>query len=171
MVSTCPLILVSSSPFNKLLRIIPSTPITTGITVFVLFHSVFALQLDQGTYLSFFFSFISGSPVRQSSLIGRFANFCWFSLDVFIWPWVDDFFVSEIVREFVRLNLLDGFWFEIKPLFRRSNLNFLHDSQWISFPSESCIVLILSTPLNYHHVQFYCVFTHLFVLGRQVMGL
>ena len=37
-VSTCPLIFKSSSPFNKHLRIVPSVPTTIGITVMFMLH-------------------------------------------------------------------------------------------------------------------------------------
>ena len=44
MVSTCPLISKSSSPFTKPLGIIPSALITTGITVNFMFPSFLVLQ-------------------------------------------------------------------------------------------------------------------------------
>ena len=55
MVSTCPFISKSSSPFNKPLVTVPKAPITTGIIVTFMFHSFFN-SLARSWYL-FFFSF------------------------------------------------------------------------------------------------------------------
>ena len=56
MISTCPLIYKSSSSFTNPLRIDPSIPITIGITVTFIFHSIFLVfSRGIGSYLSFRF--------------------------------------------------------------------------------------------------------------------
>ena len=54
MVSTCPLISKSSSPFNNPLEIIPSAPI---IIVIFMFHRFLVLKQGRDNYLSLFFTF------------------------------------------------------------------------------------------------------------------
>ena len=58
MVFARPPIFISNSPFTKPLGIVPSTPITNGITVTFMFHVTFFSSLARSQYLSlFFFSF------------------------------------------------------------------------------------------------------------------
>ena len=56
-VSTCPLISESSSPFTNPLGIVPRAPITIGITVTFIFHNFFS-SLARFRYLSLFSPFI-----------------------------------------------------------------------------------------------------------------
>ena len=76
MVSSCSLISKSSSPFTKLLEIVPSAPITNGITVnFMVYRSFISLASSKYLPLSSF-SFNFHSVVcagRQSPLFGRFS--------------------------------------------------------------------------------------------------
>ena len=67
MISTCPLIFKSSTPFTNLLRIVPSAPIIIGLTVTLIFYSLYD-SLDRSRYLSFRFLLIllSGPPERQN---------------------------------------------------------------------------------------------------------
>ena len=41
----------------------------------------------------------------------------------------------------MRLILYNRFWFAHIPFVRRSNYSFLHNSQWTTFPTQSCLVL------------------------------
>ena len=54
MVSTRPLISMSSSPFKDLSVTVPRAPLTIDITVTFMFHSFFFYSLARSKYLSFF---------------------------------------------------------------------------------------------------------------------
>ena len=45
MLSTCPLIFKSSSPYTNPLGIVPSAPFTIGISVNVIFHMIFIISI------------------------------------------------------------------------------------------------------------------------------
>ena len=71
----CPLISKSSNPFANPLGIVPSAPITIGITVIFMFHSFFS-PLARDRYSSFFsvsLSLLYGMPRWQSPLFGRLS--------------------------------------------------------------------------------------------------
>ena len=78
MVSTCPLIFKSSTRSIKTLEIVPSAPITIGITVTFLCYSLF-LVLWQGIGINLFFRFllflVCGPTGQQSPQFGRFSCF------------------------------------------------------------------------------------------------
>ena len=54
-VSTRTLISKSTNPSTSYLMIVPSAPITIGVTVLFMFHSFLVLKQSLGTYLSFLF--------------------------------------------------------------------------------------------------------------------
>ena len=88
----------SSSPFINHLGIVSSVPITNGITVIFMFHSLFFYSLANSRYSSLFLlSFISpcGPPWQQNLLFGRFL-FCWLSRSLVVWPILGDLFVSQV---------------------------------------------------------------------------
>ena len=70
MISTCLLISKSSTPFSNSLRIVPSEPITNGITVSFMLHSLlFFISLAKFRYfgqMSKVFATIPGRPVFNS---------------------------------------------------------------------------------------------------------
>ena len=70
LVSARPPISKSSSPFTKTLGIVSSAPITTGITVTFVFHSVF-LVLKQDLSISFFVFFDFRSVVSQDAKVNN----------------------------------------------------------------------------------------------------
>ena len=59
----------------------------------------------------------------------------------------------------MRLIFHDGFW--VVHLFVWPNLNFLHNSQWIAFPTQSCLVLY----------SFCASLLHSFIMGWIVSSL
>ena len=83
-VSTSPLISKTFSLFITLLGIVPSAPITIGITVTVMFHCIFC-SLARSGYLSLFwpsFNFTLRFAGTAMSTIRQvfFLCFCWLSL-------------------------------------------------------------------------------------------
>ena len=147
MVSTRPPTSKSSSPFSNPLVTVPNAPITIGIIVTCMFHSFFN-SLPRSRYLSFFshsFSFILWSAGTAKSTI----------LQVLF------FFLSLLI--IIKSGLLAGIRWSVCMIkshrslcvtFSRtgaglciyhflvwSNLNFLHISQWITLPTQSCLAL------------------------------
>ena len=190
MVSTRPPTSKSSSPFSNPLVTVPNAPITIGIIVTCMFHSFFS-SLARSRYLSFFshsFSFILWSAGTAKSII----------LQVF-------FFLLIIIKS----GLLAGIrWYVcilkshgslcesfsrkatglcIYHLFVWSNLNFLHISQCIILPTQSCLVIysfcanllhslimwLIVSSLSQHnwHLLFCCVLSILALIWLVLMAL
>ena len=144
-VSTRPPTSNSSRPFNNPLVIVPNAPITIGTIITFMFHSFFN-SLARSRYLSFFFYFPSdlffGLPGQQS------LQFCWFSFSLLIimrsgllsgirWSICILKSHGSLCESFSRT----GAGLCIYHLFVWSNWNFLHIFQWITLPTQSCLVL------------------------------
>ena len=98
MISTRPLISKSSSFCTNPLVNVPSIQITIDITIIFMFHSFSILWLGLGSHLSFrflSFSFTLGSTETVKSTIQQVLFFCWLSQGLFVWPRLDDLFVSH----------------------------------------------------------------------------
>ena len=138
MVSTRPLISKSSSPCTNHLVTVPSTSITIDITVSFIFHSFFSSQARSGylSLLSLSFHFTVCSAGQQESTIRQvlFFSFFFFSLDLLVWSRLCDLGLSQNPRTHSGLCTYH--------LLVWSNLNFLHSSQWITFPTQSCLVFL-----------------------------
>ena len=181
MVSTRPPTSKSHSPFDNPLVTVPDEPITVGIIVTCMFHSFFN-SLARSTYLFFFFTFFQ---FYFQSYIGTAKSTILRVL----------FLLLIIIRSGL---LAEIRWSVCKPkshrslcvlfsrtgaglclyhLFIWSNLNFLHISQWITLPTQSCLVLysfcanllhlltwLMVSSLSPHsrHLLFCCV---LFILA------
>ena len=134
-----------TTPFVTVL----SVPITIGITVTFMFYGVFNSQARSNNYLSFHFLSVLlwGQPKRQSSLLcrfsrsGRLAEIRWF---VCIPKFQRILFVSFSKTDF---------WLCKYHLFVWSNLNFLHNYQWVILPTQSCLDLY-SLWINLLHSLF-----------------
>ena len=145
MVSTRPPISKSSSPFSNLLVTVPNAPITIGIIVTCIFHSFFN-SLARSRYLSFFshsFSFTLWSSGAANSTI---LQILFFLLLIIIksgllagirWSVCMLKSHSSLCVSFSR----KGAGLCIYHLLVSSNLHFLHISQWISLPTQSCLAL------------------------------
>ena len=145
MVSYRPPASKSTRPFNSPLVTVPNAPITIGIIVTLMFHSIFN-SLARSRYLSFFsysFSFIQCSLGTAKSTIlqilflvlliiirsGLLAEIRW------------SVCMSKSHRSLcVSFSSTDD-GLCIYHLFVWSNLNFLHISEWIFWPTQSCPVL------------------------------
>ena len=141
MVSNSPLISKSSSSFIKALVTLPSVPITIGITVTIMFYSFF-ISLASSRYLSFaFFQFypvVNGNSKVHNSVgsnflltITRPGRLAWIRGSVCI---------SKSQRSFCVSFFRTDSELYVYHLFLKSNLSFLHNSQWITFPTQSCLV-------------------------------
>ena len=83
--------------------IVPSTPVTIGITVTFMFHCcwVFFTSLAMSRHLCFFSLFFQFYPVISRNgkvyifFIFYFLFFCWLSLGLVVWPRFSDPFVSQ----------------------------------------------------------------------------
>ena len=140
------LLLRKTKQSTKTLVIVPSTPITIGITVAFKFHSFITSQ-TRSRYLSlfaFFYFHSGGLPGQQSPPFGRLPT---------------PFLLLTITRS---NRLAEKRWFvchskslrslrisfsrtdsalSIYHLFVWSDLDFLHSPQRITFPTQSCVVL------------------------------
>ena len=145
MVSTRPPTSKSTSPFSNPLVTVSKAPITTGIIDTCMFHSFFN-SLARSRYLSFFshsFSFILWSAGTEKSTILQVL----FSFFLII---IKSGFLAEISWSVCipksHRSLCVSFsrtvaGLCIYHLFVWSNFSFLHISQWITLPTQSCLVL------------------------------
>ena len=143
MVSTPPTTSKSSSPFSNPLVTVPNVPITISITVTCMFHRFFN-SLARSRYFSFFshsFSFILWSAGTAKSTILQFLYLLIIIRFGFL-AWIrGSVCMSKSKRSLCVLFSRTGAWLCIYHLFVWSNLNLLYISQWISFPTHSCLVL------------------------------
>ena len=135
MVSTRPPTSKSSSPFNNPLVTVPKEPFTIGIIVTFMFH-IFFISLKRSTYSFHFPSVLFKIHNFASSLFlliivrsGLLAKIKWS-----IW-------VSKSHRSLCLSFSRTDAGLCIYHLFVWSNLNFLHITQWITLPTQSCLVL------------------------------
>ena len=143
MVSTRPPTHKSSRPFSNPLVTVQNAPITIGIIVTCMFHSFFS-SLARSRYLSFHILSVlfCGQSGQQSRLFCKFS----FLLLIIIKSgllagirWSVRILKSHrsLCMSFSRT----GVALCIYHLFVRWNLNFLHISQWITLPTQSCLAL------------------------------
>ena len=125
---------------------VPRAPITIDITVIFMFHSFFFNSLAKGprTYLSFsFLSILLWNQLgQQSPQFSKLSLFCWLLQGLVVWPRLSDPFISQNPRTsccvtFSKTNSELCLY----HLFVWSNFNDLQNSQWITFPTQSCLVL------------------------------
>ena len=183
-VSTRPPTSKSSRPFNNHLVIVPKALITIGRIVTFMFHSFFN-SLARSRYLSFFshsFSYILWSAGTAKFF---FVFFCAFIFVIIIRSgFLAEIWWSVCMSKSHR-NLCVSFsrtgaGLCVYHLLVRSNLNFLHISQWITLPTQSCLVLysfcanllhslimwLVVSSLSPHnrHLLFCCVLSLLLLL-------
>ena len=143
MVFTHPPTFKSSSPFSNPLVTVPNVPITISIIVTFMFH--FFNYLARWRYLSFFslsFSFILWSVRTAKSTILLVLFF----LTIIIRSGLlAEIWWSVCMSKSHRSLSVSFFWTAaglcIYHLFVLWNFNFLHISQWITLPTQLCLVL------------------------------
>ena len=180
----------SSSPFSNHLVTVLNAPITICIIVTCMFHGFFN-SLERLRYLSFFshsFSFILWSAGTAKSTILQVLFF----LLIIIWSGVLakirwSVCMSKSHRSLCVLFSRTGAGLCIYHLFVWSNLNFLHISQWITLPTQLCLVLcsfwanllhslimrLMVSSLSLHrlHLLFCCVLSILALIWLVLMAL
>ena len=181
MASTRPSTSKSSSPFNNPLFIVPKAPITIGTIVTFMFPSLFN-SLARSRYLSFFshsFSFILWSGGTAKLTILEVLFFLWIIIRSGLLAGMRwSVYMSKSHRSLCVSFTRKGAGLCMYHLFVRSNLNFLHNFQWITFrPSRvssytlsvliCCIHLLWDWSFRlYHCIAYFCYFvaSYLFLL-------
>ena len=142
MVSTRPPISKSSTPFSNTSVTVPNAPMTIGTVVTFMFHSFFN-SLARSRQLSFFslsFSFIqwSAGTAKSTILLVFLLNIIRSGLLAMI-RW--SVCMSKSYRSLCVSFSRTGAELCIYHLLASSNLNYLHISQWITLPNQSCLAL------------------------------
>ena len=132
----------STSLLTKLQGTIPSAPITVGITVTLTFHSFFfsSLAKFKNIVLSFCFLFFYSVVWRQNPLFDWFSFLCLLLQSLLLgirWSVLTS--KSQILQCVLFYRTDSGLC--IYHLVVWSNFNFLHNSRWITFLTQLCLVL------------------------------
>ena len=174
----------SSSPFSNPLVTVPNAPITIGIIVTCMFHSFSVPLQGRGTYPSFhilsakstilqvlFFFFFLLIIIKSGLLAGIRWSVC----------------ILKSHRSLCESFSWTGAGLCIYHLLVWLNLNFLHISQWITLPTQSClplysrcanlllslIIWLMVSSLSPHslHLLFCCVLSTLALIWFVLMAL
>ena len=147
MVSTRPPTSKSSSPFSNHLVTVPNAPITIGIIVTCMLHSFFQFPSKVEVLILLFTFFQFYSVVSRDSKVDYFASSPFF------------FFLLIIIKSGLLAGIrwsvcmLKSHWSSCVAFSRTGavlciynllvwlNLSFLHISQWITLPTQSCLAL------------------------------
>ena len=180
----------SSRPFNNPLAIVPNAPIIIGTIFTFMFHSFFN-SLARSRYLSLFslfFRFILWSAGTAKSTILQIL----FLLLIIIRSGLLFGIRRSVCMLKSHRNLCESFsrtgaGLCIYHLFAWSNWNFLHISQWIPLPTQSCLALysfcanllhslimwLIVSSLSPHslHLLFCCVLSILALIWLVLMAL
>ena len=190
MVSTHPPTSKSSSPFSNPLVTVPNTPITIGIIFTCMFHSFFS-SLARSRYLSFFslsFCFILWSAGTAKSTILQVLFFLLIIIKSGLLAGIRwSVCISKSHRSLCESFSRTGAGLCIYHLLVWSNWNFLHISQWITLPTQSCLALysrcanllhsliiwLMVSSLSPHnlHLLFCCILSILVLIWFVLMAL
>ena len=125
---------------------VPNASVTVGITVAFIFHSFSILKQGPGIYFSFRFLSVlpCGQQERQSPLFGRFFFFL-FLLTITRSGCLTKIRWFVCIRKSQRIFCISFSRMHsglcIYNLFVWWNLNFMHNSHWITSHTQSCLVL------------------------------
>ena len=190
MVSTRPQTSKSSSPFNNPLVTIPNTPITIGMIVTFMFHSLFQFPCKVEVLILLFTFFQFYSVVSRDSKVHNFSS-SFFFVDyhkvLFLAEIKWSIYMSKSHRNLCMSFSCTDAGLYIYHLFVWSNLKFLHIFQWITLPTQSCLVLysfcvnllhslimwLIVSSLSPHslHLLFCCVLFILALIRLVLMAL
>ena len=109
-----------------------------------MFHSFFQLLCKVKVFFFLFTIFsiiLYGQPSQQSPLFSKFSFFLWLLSGLVVWLRLGDLFICQNPRELCECHSPGQMLGCIYHFFGRSNLNFLLNSQWITFPTHSYLVL------------------------------
>ena len=144
MISTRPSTSKSSRLFKNPLVTMPKAPTTNGIIVTFMFHSFFN-SLARPRYLSLFshsFSFILWSAGTAKSTILQIFSFLLIIIRSGLLAEIRwSVCISKSHRRLCVSFSRTGAGLCIYHLLAGTNLNFLHISQWITLPTQSCLAL------------------------------
>ena len=159
MVSARPPIFSSSCFFTKHLRTVSSASITIGIIISFLFYNILVLKQVPSTYLSFCLLFFylcfagTGMSTIQQVLIHVFVF--WIIIRSGLLGGIRwSVYISESQRTLGVSFFKTDSGLCLYRLSTRSNFNFFYNSLWITFTTQSCLVLYF----------FWASFLHSFII-------
>ena len=145
MASTCPLLSKSSSPFTNPLGIISSVRTPPDVTISFVFHRVF-FQFSSKVYVLnshfvfFYFQLVVSRDARVHFLASSLFSFLFLFFFFFLLTFTRSGRLAKIKWSVFCVTFFTAeSWLCIYHLFVGSNLYFLHNSQWITFPTQSCL--------------------------------
>ena len=145
MVSIRPPTSKSFSPFSNSLVTVPNAPITIGIIVTCMFHSFFQFPSKVEVLIPLFTFFHFPSVVSRDSKVDYFASSLFFFLIIIKSGLLAGIRWSVCMLKSYRSLCVafsrTGAGLCIYHLLVWSNLSFLHISQWITLPTQSCLAL------------------------------
>ena len=145
MASTRPPISKSSKPFNNPLVTVLKTPITIGIIITFMFHFFFPFSSKVEVLISLFTFFQFYSVVSRDRQVDNFADSFFYLLIIIRYGLLAEIRGSVCMSKSHQIFCVSfsrtGAELCIYHLLAWSNLNFLHISQWITLPTQSCLAL------------------------------
>ena len=122
----------------------PKVPITIGIIVTFMFHSFFHFSSKVEVLIPLFTFFQFYSVVSRDSKVDNFQIFSFLLIIIRSGLLAEirrSVCISKFHRSFCVSISRTGAGLYIYHLLAWSNLNFLHISQWITLPTQSCLAL------------------------------
>ena len=139
-----------SSPFNNPFVTVPRAPITIGTIVTFMFHSFFQFSRKIEVLILLFTFFQFYSVVTRDSKVHNFVNLFFFFFFFDYYKRLGDPFVCQSpIGVYVSFSMT-GAGVCIYHLFVWSNFDLLHISQWITLPTQSCLVIYSFCPNLLH---------------------
>ena len=155
----------SSRAFNNPQVIVPKAPFTIGTIVTFMFHSFFN-STARPRYLSFFshsFRFILWSArIAKSTIVSVSSLFLLIIIRSGLLAWISwSVCMLKSHRNLCVSFSWTGAGLCICYLLVWSNLNFLHISQWITLPTQSCLALYSSCDNLLHSLIMWIIVSSL----------